>query len=129
MDPFRRIARWRNRDGEIEEELQAHLAMAIRDRLERGEPPAGAARPDASRTLYSELAPGTFRALGIPLTRGRDFADSDTHEAPPVAIINESLARQAFPNRDLLGRVIICGLDERANRGMRIAGVVADGRE
>lgn len=92
-------------------------------------PPAGAARADAPKTLYSEVAPGTFRALGIPLTRGREFADSDTHEAPSVAIINESLARHAFPDHDPLGRVIVCGLDERANRGMRIVGVVADVRE
>jgi hypothetical protein len=50
----------------------------------------------APPAVMSVVAPGTFNALGIPLRRGRDFRDSDTADAPRTAIINESLARQAF---------------------------------
>jgi len=47
--------------------------------------------PDAVDTV---IAPGTFAALGIQLKRGRDFSDADTKQAPPVAVINEALARK-----------------------------------
>jgi putative ABC transport system permease protein len=51
------------------------------------------------------VSPGYFRTLGIPL-RGRDFADRDTKDAPPVAIISEQAARAYYPNEDALGRTI-----------------------
>src|SRR5258705_8817276 len=36
------MSSWRNRDKDLDEELRGHLAMAARDRMERGEPPTGA---------------------------------------------------------------------------------------
>ena len=51
------------------------------------------------------VSPGYFRTLGIPL-RGRDFADRDTKDAPPVAIISAQAARVYYPNEDALGRTI-----------------------
>ena len=35
---------WRGRDAEINEEIESHLKMATRDRIDRGEPPAEARR-------------------------------------------------------------------------------------
>jgi putative ABC transport system permease protein len=55
-------------------------------------------------TNNAVLGPGYFRTLGIPVLKGRDFADSDTPDAPPVALISESLARRYFPNEDPIGR-------------------------
>ena len=75
----------------------------------------------------SVVAPGTFSALGIPLRRGRDFHEGDTADAPRTAIINESLARQAFRNGDPLGRVIFCAFDSL--EPMTIVGVVGDVRQ
>lgn len=91
-------------------------------------PPEGSALPEPPETLYTEVTPGTFRALGVPLIHGRDFAESDSYDAPLVAVVNQALVRYAFPNQDPIGRIIICGLDERAYRGMRIVGVVGDVR-
>src|SRR5258706_8920002 len=81
----------------------------------------------APPTVMSVVAPGTFNALGIPLRRGRDFREGDTAAAPRTAIINESLARQAFGNADPLGHVIFCAFDSLDP--MTIVGVVGDVRQ
>jgi putative ABC transport system permease protein len=78
-------------------------------------------------TVMSVVAPGTFNALGIPLRRGRDFREGDTADAPRAAIINESLARQAFRHDDPLGHVIFCAFDSL--EPMTIVGVVGDVRQ
>jgi putative ABC transport system permease protein len=81
----------------------------------------------APPTVMSVVAPGTFSALGIPLRRGRDFHEGDTADAPRTAIINESLARQAFRNGDPLGHVIFCAFDSL--EPLTIVGVVGDVRQ
>ena len=81
----------------------------------------------APPTVMSVVAPGTFNALGIPLRRGRDFGEGDAADAPRTAIINESLARQAFRNGDPLGHVIFCAFD--SFEPMTIVGVVGDVRQ
>ena len=52
----------------------------------------------------SLVSPGYFRAMGIPILRGRDFAEQDRRDTPLVAVINETLARQYFPGQDPLGQ-------------------------
>ena len=49
------------------------------------------------------------RTLGIPLIRGRDFAESDGTSSPPVALISEELQRRYFPAEDPVGRRIHVG--------------------
>ena len=57
------------------------------------------------------ITPGFFRTLGIPQVAGRDFADSDTLESPPVAIVSEELVRQQFPDGSPLGRRLRVNVD------------------
>jgi predicted permease len=45
-----------------------------------------------------------FDALRIPILRGRAFAATDTHNAPPVVVISESMERKLFPGADAVGR-------------------------
>ena len=90
-------------------------------------PPLNQLSVTAPQAVYSVVAPGAFAALGIPLKRGRDFDDADGYEAPFTAVINEALARKAFPNQDPLGRLIFCGMDSL--NGMKIVGVVGDIRQ
>jgi len=47
-----------------------------------------------------------FRALGLPLLRGRDFASTDSLSAPPVVIVNETFARRYWPGQDPVGKRI-----------------------
>lgn len=78
-------------------------------------------------TVLSVIAPGTFATLGMPLTRGRDFRNEDMRGAPLVTVINETLARQAFGDRDPLGHQVVVGFD--SFDPMTIIGVVGDVRQ
>jgi len=75
------------------------------------------------------VSPGYFRALGVPLLRGRNFAETDNEDAPPVAVINQAMARRYFPNQDPIGQRIRVGGPERPqNQWMEIVGLVGDVR-
>ncbi len=74
---------------------------------------------------------GYFRAMGIPVIKGRDFDDRDKHGSTPVVIITETFARQFFPNEDPIGKRIRPGIStiEDEDSTMReIVGVVGDVR-
>ena len=70
------------------------------------------------------ISPAYFDTMGIPLLAGRAFTDRDTLGSIGVAIINESFARQHFPNVDPIGRTIIP--QWRPERPRQIVGVVSD---
>ena len=89
-----------------------------------GAKPAGNAIPQANVRMAS---PGYFGTLGLRLVSGREFGDGDTVEAPRVIIINESLARAAWPGADPLGRELI--LDYQGGPTARqVVGIVRDAR-
>ena len=65
--------------------------------------------------IFSLAGPGYFRAMHIPLLRGRDVTAADTYGSQPVVVISAALARQSFGNEDPLGKQIICGMDEESH--------------
>jgi putative ABC transport system permease protein len=85
---------------------------------------SGADRPFAT---VSAVSPDFFRTLGIPIRRGRAFTAQDTDRAPNVAIVNETLARRYWPDRDPLG-VRLSFEDEATDDWITIVGVVGDTR-
>ncbi|HEY2012510.1 MAG TPA: ABC transporter permease [Bryobacteraceae bacterium] len=50
------------------------------------------------------VSPGLFSALGTRILSGRDFSERDRADAPAVAIVNETLARQYWPNGSPIGQ-------------------------
>jgi putative ABC transport system permease protein len=72
---------------------------------------------------------GYFEALGIPLHRGRIFDGRDGAEAPHVAVISDSLARERWPGQDPIGHVIEFGNMDGDPRLLTIIGVVGDVHE
>jgi putative ABC transport system permease protein len=89
-------------------------------------------REDAGAELH-EVSPGFFDTIGIPLRRGRAFADSDHESASGVAIVNETFARRFFPRSDPVGQFIQMDLTDsnpnlESDRLRRIIGVVGDVR-
>jgi putative ABC transport system permease protein len=74
---------------------------------------------------YSAISPNYFRTLKTPLRGGREFDDRDLPNAPSVAIINETMARQYFAGESPIGqKIVIAYLNQRLTR--EIVGVVGD---
>jgi predicted permease len=55
-------------------------------------------------TQLNDVTPSFFEALRIPLVRGRIFNDSDRQNTVQVAVINEAMVKQYWPNTDPLGK-------------------------
>ena len=68
--------------------------------------------------------PGYFNAMQIPLLAGRDVNDGDTPDKDPVAVINETFARQIYPGDNPIGRKFILNLGNE--KPHEIIGVVGD---
>jgi predicted permease len=77
-------------------------------------------RPGIFESDLRYVTPGYFRAIGIPLRRGREFSTRDSAAVARVILVNETLARQYFRNDDPVGR--------ETDRGT-IIGVVGDVRQ
>ena len=79
-----------------------------------------------------------LRTLGISLLRGRDFAESDTANTQPVALVNRAFSEKYFPNKDPIGQQIHIGPPSflqigvggatADNADVTIVGIVADFR-
>ena len=77
-------------------------------------------------STFSAVSPAYFHTLGIPLRQGRFFTENDDEKGPIVAIINEAMQRQLWPNENPLGKRI--SADGGQHWG-QIVGVVGDVRE
>jgi putative ABC transport system permease protein len=88
----------------------------------RPAPPAGQ-RPEVS---FRDISPDYFRALGIPLLRGRTFTAHDTKDAPGVAILNETMARRLFGSPEAALGQRLTDVDGKNER--EIIGLVGDVR-
>jgi putative ABC transport system permease protein len=92
--------------------------MGAQLRVEGRQPREGENPPSAP---VARVNPDYFRTMGISLRAGRLINDSDTQDAPGVALLSETLARRLFPDEDPLGkRLSVAGL------GATIIGVVSD---
>ena len=93
------------------------------------------ARPimgDPERTgsaAYRVVSEDYFRAMGVPLIRGRSFSTSDLPDGAHVAVISESLASTRWAGQDPLGKFIQFGNMDGDLRAFTIVGVVGDIRE
>ncbi len=81
---------------------------------------------DLLDACWRVVTPDYFRALGVPLVRGRDFDDQDGAGSPAVALVNATLMRKVWPDEDPLGKRIATGLDGREGTWVTVVGVVAD---
>jgi predicted permease len=86
----------------------------------------GVAVKDAPEAHYRMISPDYFRALGITLRAGRSFTPADRTDSQPVAIINETLARQFWPGASPIGSRMRLSDGETAPRLVEVVGVVGD---
>jgi putative ABC transport system permease protein len=75
---------------------------------------------------FRVVTPGYFEALGVPLVAGRTFERSDRADTRFVALVNETMARRAWPNADAIGRRFETPSTEW--HWFEVAGVVSDTR-
>jgi len=105
-----------NRSGSTPYEVEGHAYGSAAD------------RPQAHAVA---VTPGLFAACRAPLLAGRDFGPMDTVAAPPVAIVNRSLARRAWPGQDPLGKRLRlppeAAVPGAAVPGAAVPGAAADG--
>ena len=91
-----------------------------------GRPVVGALGQDV---LFRLVSPGYLQTAGARIREGRFLEDRDGEDSPPVAAINETLARQYWPGESPLGHRIDTGTGDGKPRWMTIVGVVRDIRE
>jgi len=75
---------------------------------------------------YHAAGPDYFRAVGIPLVRGRFFTAQDGMKAPPVMIINQSMARRYWHGQDAVGGRISFDDHPKESDWLTVVGVVGD---
>jgi predicted permease len=69
---------------------------------------------------------GFLETLRIPLIEGRDFNDGDRAGGPPVAVVNQALARRLWPNQSAIGRSFQYGCEHAQT--LRVVGIARDSR-
>jgi putative ABC transport system permease protein len=67
-----------------------------------------------------------FRALGIPLIEGRYFTENDRADSPLVVIVNQSMAKHAWPGQDAIGKRMHLGNPKKGLPWATVVGIVAD---
>jgi putative ABC transport system permease protein len=76
--------------------------------------------------LFRVVSPDYFRAMGIPLLRGRFFDTRDSVDAQPAVLINHRLAEQYWPGEDPIGKRLKVGALDSPNAWLTVVGVVGD---
>src|SRR4030095_10646492 len=70
------------------------------------------------------VKPGFFSTLGMPLLMGRDFGPQDQQSSVKVVIINETMRRRLFPNRNPMEKRLTLG----GNDWLEVVGVASDAK-
>jgi predicted permease len=76
--------------------------------------------------IYNRVDSTYFDTMRVPLLRGRAFRESDDEKAPLVAIVNQTMAHQFWPNEDPIGKRF--SLKGATGPFVEIVGLAADGR-
>jgi predicted permease len=74
---------------------------------------------------FREISPNYFRAMSIPLLKGRAFNESDTKDTPLGVVVNETFVRRFFPNDDPIGKRILIGADPTENLNPPLSEIIA----
>jgi len=88
-----------------------------------GRPPVAASKAPVTR--HRVVSQDYFQAIGMTLLRGRGFTAADAPGSQQVCVINQTLARQQFPNEDPIGKRLAISTDGPPDWRV-IVGLVAD---
>jgi putative ABC transport system permease protein len=79
--------------------------------------------------IHRQISPDYFKAMGIALKQGRFFNEVDNQQSMPVVIINETMAREFWPDENALGKRFKQGGGNTHAPWATIVGIVADLRQ
>jgi len=99
--------------------ISSQTAIRIPGRM-AGEPESRQA------AAYRIVSPDYFQTLGIRLLRGRVLSEQDTALTAPAVVINQTLAKLRWPDREPVGEQVFYNYDPQARLSLTIVGVVAD---
>jgi putative ABC transport system permease protein len=88
-------------------------------------PPPG----EGMNAVYRVVMPGYFRAMEIPILRGRDVTDADQMNAPGVVVINEALANRVWPGEDPIGKHITLEDPNKTPNWLTVVGVSKNAKQ
>jgi predicted permease len=83
---------------------------------------------DSIETDWNVVEPGYFATMRTPLLRGRDFTDADRANTQWVAIVNQRMAKQLWPNQDPIGKTLVQVRGPEDQRALTVIGVARDGK-
>jgi len=83
-----------------------------------------ARNPQSPHADYNAISPEFFETVGARIVRGRAFAPSDRESSPPVAMVNQELARRYWPDQEAIGKRV--RLSESTGPYFEVIGVAPD---
>jgi len=86
----------------------------------------GSQRPPGFMVDKPCISPGYFKAMGMPLLRGREFTETDNEAAPGVVVVSQSVARTLWPGQDPVGKRISMEDEPKPEDWLTVVGVVDD---
>jgi predicted permease len=89
-----------------------------------GQPPIPGQPPPI--VIYNRVDEPYFDTMRVPLLRGRAFRENDNDQAPLVAVVNQTMALQFWPNQDPIGKRF--SLKSAAGPFVEVVGLAADGK-
>jgi putative ABC transport system permease protein len=84
---------------------------------------------DEPTALTTFVTPGYFGAIGMRLVQGRLLTERDTASSPPVVVVNETMARRAWPGENPIGKRIRSSLSSAGSSVREVVGIVGDVRQ
>jgi predicted permease len=84
--------------------------------------------PDQTAASPSQVIGDYFKAIGIPLIRGRYFTESDNANNQLVAIVNHEFAEHYWPHQDPIGKQMRVGTLKSGTPWLIVVGEVADAK-
>jgi len=89
-----------------------------------GQPPTAGQPPPV--VIYNHVDESYFDTMRVPLLRGRVFRENDNDKAPLVAVVNQTMAQQFWPNQDPIGKRF--SLKSSTGPFVEVVGLAADGK-
>ncbi|HKW34147.1 MAG TPA: ABC transporter permease [Candidatus Acidoferrum sp.] len=86
----------------------------------------GSQRPPGFMVDKPCISPGYFKAMGMPLLRGREFTEADNDRAPGVVVVSQSVARTLWPGQDPILKRVSMEDEPKPEDWLTVVGVVED---